>query len=289
MGAAFNEKLIELEYFHLWKRAFMPKGKKILQAVFCPGKEEVHVGFDLGFAVSKQKFKFSDDQFFDWIKSKVRNPKLKNNAFISASFFQYKLLEKILNLGRIKDKNTSNYLIKTMSFPTKPGFRAKLDTVPNKLKSGLSRPISQHQALCRLARIKNVQVAYCLPNFSAPPISPPHRISLSNLFLIKVEASTPVLRDSLPHYLYFRNNLGRQPIWCSTPTNATLVDPVVPELISPLQFLRLMKANYLMDDGEGLVDLDQQQISEEDLLRKTFKQYLRHLPECTNLAIYGMY
>lgn len=283
MSAVFNEGLIERSYHTLWETRFTTRyGSRYL--VYVPGKDEVHVGFDLGFAQPLPKFKFTSDDFFDWMKSRIRNTSRRGNAFLFGYFYQYKVIQNVPCLYRIRDKVTLEGLTNNFGYqPNGSPYRAKLNTKRNTYAKGAKlRPFSQHEALCRLSKIKEVKVAYCTPKFLK--IKSQSKRSLSDLKLTAVDCKTPVYKDSDTHYLYFEDINGNNFAWCSDPIAGTSIDePPNVRLLTPTQLFKLIKTNYLLEDDSESVDFEQQNVTEADLVRERFLEYMTALPSCTRI------
>lgn len=286
MSATFNEGLIERSYHTLWEDHFASKLGRGYE-VYVPGKDEVHVGFDLGFALPRRKFKFTPDDFFKWIKDRVRDTSRGDNAFLYAYFYQYKIIINVPCLSRIKDKIAMAGLRTRYGYqPNGSPFRAKLDTQRNTYSKGNKRrPFSQHEALCRFSRIKGVEVAYCTPRFTqSHGIKPPINRSINDLKLTAVDHNTPVYKDNDTHYLYFIDINGNIPVWCSDPVPGISINkPHDIRLLTPTQLLKLIKTNYLLEDSAESVIFEEQEISEDDYERERFFEYMSALPSCTRI------
>ncbi|MFK0378347.1 hypothetical protein [Pandoraea sp. NPDC090278] len=292
MSAKFNEGLVERSYHAVWERHFSTLLSANGFETFVPGVEEVHVGFDLGFARNNSSYKFTGDQFFEWMKNRIAGTTSPDSAFLYAYFYQYKLTEKVGNLSKIKDKETRDTLIGAFGYVAGANsFRAKLDTRRNVYAKGTKiRPFSQHEALCRLARVKGADVSYCTPRFlESTGIPPEPKRKLTDLNVVPVINGTPELNDGKVHYLYYENLFGKNPTWCSAPLHATLRnDPPVPRLISPLNLLRMMKANFTGEDGPVEIDYSEIEITDVDLSKDRFLEYLHALPTCTRIVNFGL-
>jgi len=103
MSAKYNEGLIERSYHTLWEAHFATQVGSNYET-FVPGKEEVHVGYDLGFAKSKRNYKFTGNQFFDWMKNRIANTSHGDSCFLYAYFYQYKVIENVASLSKIKSQ-----------------------------------------------------------------------------------------------------------------------------------------------------------------------------------------
>ncbi|OEZ58193.1 hypothetical protein [Duganella sp. HH105] len=286
MSATFSEKKLELEYYHLWQEHFKKTFKASAIATFIPGREEVHVGFDLGMAFQKSKYKFTADNFFEWIKDRVQNPSRRESAFLFAYFYQYKLLEKVAPFSSIKDKALFAVLTSKCKFTAnQKAYRAKLDIKPKLYGKGTkTRPYGQHEALCRLSKIPRASVAYCTPKFVKADGFPSSK-NLNDLCLTKVDSKSPLLDDGKPHHLYFSDKSGRRRYWCSDPIEATASDKEYSQelLMTPMDLFRLMKFNFLSKENLDL-DFDSVKVDESDFERKRFLQYFEALPDCTRFA-----
>lgn len=288
MSASFNEGLIERSYHALWERHFAAKHTSGYE-VFVPGKEEVHVGYDLGFAKSRRNFKFSTDQFFDWMKQRIASTSRADNAILFAYFYQYKVIKNVACLKRIHDKTIFNGLTTNFHYNAEAeAFRTEIDTVRNTYNKGKSkRPFSQHEALCRLSRIAGVEVAYCTPRFlESDGIKPEPQRSLADLTLTRVDSKTPIFKDKDTHYLYFQDLAGKNAAWCSEPVAAdSAYEPQGPELMTARQLLGLMKANYLQGDEGERVSISTTEVGQDDLSREVFIMYLNALPTCARIML----
>lgn len=286
MSATFNEGLVERSYHTLYERHFAALHGQHHYETYVPGKEEVYVGFDLGFAAHDPLYDFRVGDFFEWIKRRIRSTTANDSVFLFAYFYQYKLISSV-NLARIKDANVRNGLIKAGYKPNGKPYRAKLDTVRKMYAKGtLQHPYSQHEALCRLSRVKDAQVYYCTPKFDESMGIPkePNR-TLDDLVRTPVTALTPDFANSNPHHLFFEDLAGTNPMWCSDPTPAEFSGEIrAPALLKPEQFLKFMKTNYLLDESDEKVDYRETRISDEDLRQSVFMKYLRALPECGRIV-----
>lgn len=291
MSAKFNEGLVERSYHSLWEECFTKLLAVDGYEVFVPGKEEVHVGFDLGFAKSNPVYKFTGDDFFEWMKQRIADTISSDSAFLYAYFYQYKLTNEVKNINKVKDAETRKALIDIGYQIGSKAFRSKLDTKRNIYANGKkTRPFSQHEALCRLAKIKHADVAYCTPRFlKSDGIPPLITRSLDDLNIIPVLYSTPELSDGKSHYLYYENLLGENPVWCSEPVRATLRNEIqTPKLISPLNFMKMMKANFIGGEGVFNTDFIDLDITDKDLSRDMFLEYLNALPDCTRIVRFDL-
>jgi hypothetical protein len=297
MSAAFNEKKLELEYYHLWLQQFSSKSKYRNMEVYCPGQDEVHVGFDLGFAVQTSPQRFTSDDFFDWIKGRVGNSSSDSTAFLAACFYQYKLLLEVPDLTKIRDKTLSADLLDRCAYPADvPVYRAKLDTIPKVFAKGKKvRPYSQHEALCRLATVPKASVAYCTPSFTRKDGFPKSK-SLSDLILTSVDSTTPKLDDGKPHYLYLTDKVGTRRHWCSEPFEAVALraDEINLTMMTPTELFRLIKFNaYAFDErvdqgasGDLAASYEETRIEGRDLEREVFLSYMEALPALTRIIAF---
>ncbi|WP_306480725.1 hypothetical protein [Limnobacter sp.] len=287
MSATFSEKKLELEYYDLWKKHFFSCFKTNQFETFIPGREEVHVGFDLGFSAKNSKFKFTADDFFEWIKNRVQSPSRKESAFLFAYFYQYKLIEELEALSIIKDKALLAALTNSCGFKeAKPAYRAKLDTKPKQYDKGTkTRPYSQHEALFRLSKVPKASVAYCTPKFIKSDGFPVHK-KLSDLCLTAVEKNTPLLNDGQSHHLYFSDKPGTLRYWCSDPINAPNLNNEYSQamLMTPTELFRLLKFNYLAIEHADL-NFETIEIDQSDMERRRFMQFFDALPSCTRLMV----
>jgi hypothetical protein len=290
MSAIYSERMIEQSYHAVWERHFTKVYGMKSYGTFVPGVDEVHTGFDLGFASWRNKYHFTASDFFEWMKRRIFNTSQADNAFLCAYFYQYKLLSEVVSLNRIKDTATKEGLI-LLGYPRKgAAFRAKLDTVRNTYANGTKRrPFSQHDALCRTAKIQGTEVYYCTPKFDETMGIPkePTR-TIYDLNTTRVTAITPTFRDQKTHYLYMEDRLATNTAWCSEPipteSNQELNPP---PLITPRQLLRLMKAIYIsMNDEGGIGQLDFRELAltPGDLERQTFYRYYNALPRSTKIV-----
>ncbi|WP_374363393.1 hypothetical protein [Pseudoduganella danionis] len=286
MSATFSEKKLELEYYSLWQQHFKTKFKASSIETFIPGKEEVHVGFDIGIASQKSKYKFSADDFFEWTKDRVQNPSRNESAFLFAYFYQYKLIEKVAPLSSIKDKSLFSELISKCKFSAaQDAYRAKLDIKPKLYEKGKkTRPYGQHEALCRLSKIPRASVAYCTPKFVKADGFPSSK-KLDDLCLTKVDSKTPLLNDGKSHHLYFYDKLGTWRYWCSDPIEAIASSMEYSQelLMTPRDLFRLLKFNFLAQENSQL-DFESVQIDESDFERNRFMQFFEALPDCTRFS-----
>lgn len=287
MSATFNEGLVERSYHTLWEKHFAGMYGSQEYETFVPGKEEVHVGFDLGFAGPDPSFKFTKGEFFNWIKSRIKDTKASSSAFVFAYFYQYKLISPVI-LSRLRDPIVKAGLITSGYPPTGVAYRAKLDTTRKKFANNTKQhDYSQHEALCRLSRVRDAEVFYCTPKFdeSMGIPSEPTR-SLNDLTRTPVTLNTPDFANSAPHHLYFEDVLGANPMWCSDPIPAENGGEIrAPALLTPEQFLKFMKANYLLDDSDRKIDYNEIKISDDDLNRKLFFDYINALPACGRISV----
>lgn len=289
MSATYSERIIEQSYHTVWERHFSAIYGTTSFGTFVPGSEEVHTGFDLGFASWRREYKFTADKFFAWMKKRILNTAQADNAFLCAYFFQYKLLNKVSSLSRIQDIATKEGLVNLGYNRKGPAFRAKLDTIRNTYANGTKRrPFSQHDALCRTAKIKGTQVYYCTPTFDETMGIPMVDVrAISDLNTTLVTETTPTFRDQKTHYLYMKDRHGTDTAWCSEPiptkSNQDL-DP--PPLLSPRQLLQLMKAIYIsMNDEGGIGQLDFRDLAlvPSDLEPESFRRYYNVLPRATKI------
>ena len=294
MPAHFNESKLQSSYHALWEQ-FYARWHGAKFDVYVPGKEEVYVGFDVGFARSRRNFKLTSYEFFEWMKWRVNNQSVSETAFLYAYFLQYKLLQEVALLKNVKCKTTKTQLVKSFGYSLDHGaFRAKLDTTRKPYAKGVKKHVfSQHEALCRLASIREADVAYCLPRYTSQAAIPSiNSRSLTDLMRVQVSESTPRLRDQDSHYLYFKSTNGTSPAWCSDPVLASIDnEPVRRELLTPTQFLQLMKANYLVlnsDLANDLTTIDKVEINYADLEFENFSLYFQALPSCTRLMAFRM-
>lgn len=292
MSAHFNETLIANSYHVLWEQSFAKKYKARNFEVYIPGSEEVHVGYDLSFALPLRKFKFKDDDFFKWMKERISRTSSADSAFLMAYFYQYKILNYVTRLSSTRNKSTIEGLVRKGYNESKPAFRVELYTQRKLYAKGAKRrPFSQHEALCRLAKVKGANVFYCIPKFLKTSGIPPVSIrSLSDLNLIQVTPKVPTYRDKETHYLYFQTIAGDNAQWCSRPIAANVVEEInLPPLLTPKQLLQFIKANYLActTDEVDNISFDELPITEEDLTRETFMRYMALLPKCTRLIAFS--
>ncbi|MCM2564949.1 hypothetical protein [Janthinobacterium kumbetense] len=287
MSATFSEKKLELEYYDLWKQHFLKNFKAATIETFIPGKEEVHVGFDLGFSAQKSKFKFTADDFFEWIKERVQNPSHKESILLFAYFYQYKLVEEVAKLSRIKDKHLLGYLAKNCNFKEEqPAYRAKLDIKPKPYDKGKKiRPYGQHEALVRLSKVPNASVAYCTPKFIKSD-GYPSRKHIDDLCLTKVDISSKIPNDGKTHHLYFSDKLGTLRYWCSDPIKASRLNMEYSreDLMTPKDLFLLLKFNFLSIENSDL-NFESIEINQSDFQRERFMQYFNALPSCTRLMV----
>jgi hypothetical protein len=282
MSAIFNEGLVERSYHTLYERHFAALHGHQDYETFVPGKEEVFVGFDLGFASPDPTYKFGKGDFFEWIKNRVRISGANNSAFLFAYFYQYKLISSV-NLPKIRDVSVRNGLISAGYDPNGRPYRAKLDTVRKMYAKGTKQhPYSQHEALCRLSRVRDAEVYYCTPKFDENMGIPkePNR-TLNDLTRTPVTSLTPDFANTSPHHLFFEDVMGKNPMWCSDPIPAEPAREIVaPKLFTPEKFIKFIKANYMLDETDDKVDYDEVKIRDADLNRSVFLKYLDALPEC---------
>lgn len=290
MSASFNEDVIANSYHVLWEEFFAQKHNKKRFETYIPYNEEVHVGYDLGFALPLRNYNFRDNDFFEWMKHRIRNTVNGDSAFLMAYFYQYKVLDFVNRLSTTRNKVTKTGLINRGYAATGSAYRAKLYTervlYSNKTKR---RPFSQHEALCRLAKVKGAEVYYSTPKFlehhGIPDISVR---SLSDLTLTQVTDKTPTYRDSETHYLYFQTVNGDNAAWCSEPIAAEVPgERDLPPLLTPRQLFQLMKANYLAGQDVEFTSFKEISITEEDLSRETFYKYLHAMPECSRFVAFS--
>ena len=291
MPAHFNESKLQSSYHMLWEQFYATWHGNNYE-VYVPSKEEVYVGFDVGFARPKRKYKFASEDFFKWIKWHVKNQSAAGAAFLFAYFLQYKLLQEVQTLKNIKCTSTKTKLATSFGYSLDHGaFRAKLDTVRKPYAKGTKKHhFSQHEALCRLASIKEADVAYCLPRYtSQSPIPDVSSRALSDLMRVSVNKFTPRLRDNDSHHLYLKSTNGTSPAWCSDPVAASIEEePPKGRLLTPKQFLQLMKANYiaLESDVDTSSSIDDISIEDSDLIFENFNRYFEALPSCTRLMAF---
>ncbi|MFP2485673.1 hypothetical protein [Enterobacter ludwigii] len=292
MSAHFNETLIANSYHVLWEQSFANIYKKKYFSVYIPDSEEVHVGYDLGFAIPLRKYNFKDDDFFKWMKERIKNTSFADSAFLMAYFYQYKVLDYVTRLSLTRNKITKNGLVKKGYNLSQAVYRVELYT-QRKLyaKGGKRRPFSQHEALCRLSKVRGANVYYCTPKYlkssGIPPVS---KRSLSDLNLIQVTPQIPTYRDKETHYIYFQTIVGDNAQWCSRPIAADVVREInPPPLLTPKQLLQFMKANYLAYTNDGIDDISFEELSitDEDLTRETFMSYLALMPKCTRFVAFS--
>jgi hypothetical protein len=289
MPAHFNESKLQNSYHSLWE-GFYAAWHGLNYEVYIPGKEEVFVGFDVGFSCSKAKYKLSSAEFFEWIKWKVKNQSSGDSAFLYAYFLQYKLLEEVNCLNDIKSSKTKIGLSTKFGYSLNAGaYRGKLDTVRKTYAKGTKkRQFSQHEALCRLASIREADVAYCFPRYtSSTPIPNIANRKLGDLMRVSVDKDTPRLRDTETHYLYFKSTNGTSPAWCSNPKLAYLEnEPPKKQLFTPIQIFKLIKANYVAlqsKERRASISIEDIEIQDSDLELDRFMQYLNALPDCTRI------
>lgn len=292
MSARYSETLIANSYHVLWEQDFAAKYKKSRFEVYIPDSEEVHVGYDLGFALPLRNFKFNGDQFFDWMKDRIIRTSSADSAFVMAYFYQYKILDYVARLSSTRNKSTKAGLILKGYAASDPAYRIELYT-ERKLYANRTRrrPFSQHEALCRLAKVKGTDVFYCAPRFLMPH-GIPHvsKRSLSDLNLVQVTHQVPTYRDQETHYIYFQTITGANAQWCSRPIPAHISrERDLPPLLTPKQLLQLMKANYLSysNDEIAIIDFKELPITDEDLGREKFLSYLTMMPECTRFVVFS--
>lgn len=289
MSARFNEILIANSYHTLWEAHFAALYKKKRFAVYIPYTDEVHVGFDLGFAIPS--FNMDEDEFFDWMKDRVQNPSSSDSAFLMGYFYQYKILNYVPRLSTTRNKSTKEGLIARGYSSSSPAYRVELYTerklYQNKTKR---RPFSQHEALCRLAKVKGAEVFYCAPQFLMPHGIPDLSIrALTDLTLVQVTDKVPTYDDQETHYIYFQTITGANAQWCSRPIPAHVSrERDLPPLLTPKQLLQLMKANYMVRNIDNIdpIDFKEVSITNGDLNRGTFLSYLRAMPECTRFVAF---
>lgn len=285
MSAFFNEGLVERSYHALYEQHFAARHKHREFVTFVPGKEEVFVGFDLGFAAPDPTFHLSNYEFFEWIKESVRSPRINNSAFLFAYFYQYKLISSV-SLSRLRDNTVRDGLIDAGYNPYGHPYRAKLDTLRKSFANGTKQhPLSQHEALCRLSRIPGAEVYYCTPKFDEEMGIPrePDR-TLNDLTRTPVTNNTPDFAESSPHHLYFEDAYGTNPMWCSKPVPAERSREITtPKLITPPQLLQLFKANYLVMENNIKLDFNDVELTDRDLREHVFLNYLDAMPDCTRI------
>ncbi|MEX5556073.1 hypothetical protein Q1J45_00760 [Pseudomonas rhodesiae] len=287
MSVNFNEKLVELSYHVLYEKHFAKLYKKRQYEIFSPGKEEVHVGFDLGFAAPDPAYKFRKGEFFEWIKKRLIDTRTNKSAFIFAYFYQYKLIAPV-NLKKLRDATVRTGLTNAGYDPNGRPYRAKLDTVRKMYAKGTRQhPFSQHEALCRLSRVKDAEVFYCTPKFDEQMgIPKENKRSLKDLTRTPVTINTPDFALSTPHHLFFKDVNGNKPMWCSEPVPAESSEEIrIPNLLTPEQLVKFIKTNYLLNEGDEKVDYNETRITEEDLSRTTFLKYLDALPKCGKIVV----
>lgn len=292
MSARYSEMLIANSYHTLWETHFAAFYKKKRFEVYIPNSEEVHVGYDLAFALPLNKYGFTGDDFFEWMKLRVRNTSAGDSAFLMAYFYQYKVLDYVPRLSSTRNKSTKEGLILKGYVASAPAYRIELYT-ERKLYAARTkrRPFSQHEALCRLAKVKGADVYYCAPKFlisnGIPHIS---TRSLNDLNLVQVTDQVPTYRDKETHYIYFQTITGANAQWCSRPIPAQISrERELPSLLTPKQLLQLMKANYLahQDTEIDAIDFKELPITDEDLNMRTFYDYLVLMPECTRFVAFS--
>lgn len=292
MSARYNETLIANSYHHLWEQYFAKKYNKKNFEVYIPDSEEVHVGYDLGFALPRRSFKFNGDDFFEWMKDRISRTSSADSAFLIAYFYQYKILDCVTRLSLTRNKLTKEGLVKKGYNASKPAYRVELYTQRKLYANGARRrPFSQHEALCRLAKVRDANVFYCSPKFlksqGIPPVS---KRVLSDLNLIQVTQQVPTYRDKKTHYIYFQTIAGDNAQWCSRPIAANVSREInLPPLLTPMQLLQFMKANYLAcnNDDTAIIEFKELPITDKDLHRETFLSYLTMMPECTKFVLFS--
>lgn len=289
MSARFSEILIANSYHTLWETHFANLYKKKPLAVYIPNSEEVHVGYDLAFALPLKNYKLNGDELFEWMKYRIRNTSAGDSAFLMAYFYQYKVLDHVPRLSSTRNKSTKEGLILKGYNANSYAYRVELYT-ERKLyyKKSKRRPFSQHEALCRLAKVKGTNVFYCAPKFLMPH-GIPHisTRSLNDLNLVRVTDQVPTYRDQETHYIYFQTITGANAQWCSRPIPALVLrESEPPPLLTPKQLLQLMKANYLAYEDPDIeaIDFNELPITDEDLNRRKFLDYLALMPECTRIV-----
>ncbi|SEJ91387.1 hypothetical protein [Pseudomonas sp. NFACC07-1] len=286
MSASFNEGLVERSYHAIWERHFARLHGRQVYETFVPGKEEVYVGFDLGFAGPDPAYKFGKCEFFEWIKWRIRNTGATDSAFLFAYFYQYKLISSV-NLSKLRVTSVKSGLITAGYDPVGKPYRAKLDTVRKLYAKGTKQhQFSQHEALCRLSRVKDAEVFYCTPKFDESMGIPSEtNRKLKDLTRTPVTLSTPDFAHSSPHHLFFEDVMGINPMWCSEPIAAEPGGEIsAPALLTPEQFIKFVKANYMLDESGSKVDYNEIKITEKDLERNIFIKYLDALPDCGRIV-----
>lgn len=285
MSEKFHEDLVVKSYHHIWESHFNPS-KELYDVYAPPPNEEVFLGFDLGFARKKKRFSFGVGGAYKWLKDAVKNPYLRNNAFLYAYFYQYKLKEEVSDILRIKDKSTYSFLTGKLTYPlVGKTYRTLLDTTPNVTSKGVVRRYSQHETLCRLVKVGCSEVAYCTPKFlEIPGIPQIAKRRLADLDLTLIDKDTPLLKDGAVHYLYFKTLTGTNPAWCSEPSSAKTRGPTEhPKMLSPINLLKLFKANYLLEEEGAAVHYEDQNLSSDDIAEDRIKLYMTALPSCARI------
>ncbi|BBP70041.1 hypothetical protein PHLH6_20450 [Pseudomonas sp. Seg1] len=258
--------------------------------MYIPNAEEVHVGYDLGFALPLRNFNLNGDQFFEWMKDRISDTSSADSAFLMAYFYQYKVLDYVTRLSSTRNKSTKEGLVLKGYIASAPAYRIELYT-ERKLYANRTRrrPFSQHEALCRLTKVKGTNIYYCAPKFllsnGIPHVS---TRSVNDLNLVQVTNQTSTYRDKETHYIYFQTISGANAQWCSLPTPAFVSrERDLPPLLTPKQLLQLMKANYLAYSDVETIDFKEVRITDDDLSRETFLGYLSMMPECTRFVAFA--
>lgn len=187
-------------------------------------QKELFLGFDQAYAMTQ----YSDQQFFELLKSSALSSGYKLPSKFLAYFLQYKVVSE---LSKRQPKTPT-------SIKSKPHYRATLDTT-KKDRTGFS----QHELLYNLSSNDGAMVYYACPMIFDKAELYDLAPSLDTLQLVDMASCPGSFGDNSKHYIYF-DKMHAQPIWCS--------DPVEGRSVSAESFAKQITSNIQqMEFGQG--------------------------------------
>lgn len=168
-------------------------------------QRECFVGFDQAFV----KTELSEDELFDELKSSALNNGYSLSNFFIGLFLQYKVVKELTRRSR----HTPSQI------KSNPHYRVSLDTIKN-ANSGFS----QHELLYNLNKNIGALVYYACPMiFDRSELYNPS-VNFKLMRLANLTDCPSPYSDNENHFIYFKNPES-VPIWCSEPTEGTVVTP----------------------------------------------------------------
>lgn len=191
------ESLLEMHFHRAIIKEYEKRyGKKVLRLLKPSPQKEVWVGFDQGWTKST----LTEQELFNQLKNAISTKKASVPNLYLGEFLQFKVVQRITRKSK---KMPTGF--------TTPYFRSELSLKPNK-QTG----ISQHEALCRLSKVKGSSVYYACPMiFDQDQLWDKPDLKMLRFVDIKTAPKGWITNES--HHITFQDPMTSKPMWCSDP------------------------------------------------------------------------